>query len=46
MLEIRVTGDPLFRRNGQDLEMDLPLAMSEAILGTKVNVPTIEGPVL
>jgi DnaJ-class molecular chaperone len=46
MLEIRVTGDPMFRRNGQDLEMDLPLAVSEAILGTKVNVPTIEGPVL
>jgi DnaJ-class molecular chaperone len=46
LLEIRVTGDPMFRRNGQDLEMDLPLAVSEAILGTKVNVPTIEGPVL
>jgi curved DNA-binding protein len=43
MLEIRVTGDPLFRRNGQDLEMDLPLSVSEAILGTKVNVPTLEG---
>jgi DnaJ-class molecular chaperone len=43
MLEIRVMGDPLFRRNGQDLEMDLPLSVAEAILGTKVNVPTLEG---
>lgn len=43
MLEIRVAGDPLFRRNGQDLELDLPLSLSEAILGTKVSVPTVDG---
>ena len=44
-LEIRVTPDPLFRRAGQDLEMDLPLSLAEAVLGTKVNVPTVEGAV-
>jgi curved DNA-binding protein len=44
-LEIRVTPDPLFRRAGQDLEMDLPLSIAEATLGTKVSVPTVEGAV-
>jgi DnaJ-class molecular chaperone len=44
-LEIRVTGDPLLRRNGQDLELDVPLTVGEAVLGTKVSVPTVEGPV-
>jgi DnaJ-class molecular chaperone len=44
-LEIRVTPDPLFRRSGPDLELDLPLSVAEATLGTKVSVPTVEGPV-
>jgi DnaJ-class molecular chaperone len=42
-LEIRVRPDPLLQRNGQDIEMDLPLSVSEAVLGTKVEVPTLEG---
>jgi DnaJ-class molecular chaperone len=44
-LEIRVAPDPLFRRNGLDLELDLPLKLAEACLGAKVSVPTVEGPV-
>jgi DnaJ-class molecular chaperone len=45
-LEIVVTPDPHLRRNGEDVEVDLPLSVGEAILGTKVNVPTVDGPVL
>jgi DnaJ-class molecular chaperone len=44
-LEIRVRPDPILSRNGSDIEMDLPLSVPEAILGTKVEVPTLEGAV-
>ena len=45
-LEIVVTPDPHLRRSGDDVEVDLPLSVAEAILGTKVNVPTVDGSVL
>ena len=44
-LEIRVRPDPVLSRNGADIEMDLPARVAEAVLGTKVEVPTLEGPV-
>ena len=34
-----------FRRDGFDIYLDLPLSMYEACLGTKVSVPTLDGPV-
>ena len=36
---------PYFRREGLDIYMDLPLSLYEAMLGTKVTVPTLDGPV-
>jgi DnaJ-class molecular chaperone len=42
-LEIRVRPDPVLQRNGADIEMDLPLTVAEAVSGTKVEVPTLEG---
>jgi DnaJ-class molecular chaperone len=45
-LEIVVTPDAHLRRSGDDIEVDLPLSVGEAILGTKVNVPTVDGAVL
>ncbi len=42
-LEIRVRPDPVLSRNGNDIEMDLPLTVGEAVSGTKVDVPTLEG---
>jgi DnaJ-class molecular chaperone len=44
-LEVRVLPDPFLRRNGNDIEMELPLSIAEATLGTKVEVPTVETPV-
>jgi curved DNA-binding protein len=34
-----------YRRNDLDVYLDLPLSMYEAILGAKVQVPTLDGPV-
>jgi DnaJ-class molecular chaperone len=41
----RVTPHPYFRRDGNDILLDLPISMYEALLGTKAEVPTMEGPV-
>ena len=40
-----VRPDPTLRRDGADIEMSLPITVAEAPLGTKVEVPTVEGPV-
>jgi DnaJ-class molecular chaperone len=42
-LEINVTPDPRLRRDGDDIELTLPLSVAEAALGTKVDVPTVDG---
>jgi curved DNA-binding protein len=44
-LNIRVTVQPhpYFRREGRDLLVELPLALDEAVLGAKVEVPTLDG---
>ena len=36
---------PLFRPNGRDLYLDLPLTPWEAVLGAAVEIPTLAGPV-
>lgn len=40
---IRVRPHPLFRREGRDLVVEVPLRVSEAVKGAKVEVPTLEG---
>jgi DnaJ-class molecular chaperone len=44
-LELEVRPDPHLSRNGADIELSVPVTFSEAALGTKVQVPTVEGPV-
>lgn len=34
---------PYFRRDGNDVLLDLPVSVSEATLGTSIEVPTLEG---
>ena len=36
---------PYFRREGLDVYLELPVSMYEALLGAKVQVPTLDGPV-
>jgi curved DNA-binding protein len=44
-LTLHIAPHPLFKINGHDLEMDLPLAPWEAALGGKITIPAIEGSV-
>jgi molecular chaperone DnaJ len=41
---VHVQPHPLFRREGDDLHVSLPIAVHEAALGAKIDVPTLEGP--
>jgi DnaJ-class molecular chaperone len=45
LIEVSVAPHPLFRRSGNDIVLELPVTLQEAVLGTKVEVPTIKGPV-
>ncbi len=36
---------PVFRRDGNDIHVTLPITIAEAVLGGKVTTPTIDGPV-
>jgi DnaJ-class molecular chaperone len=44
-LRIRLRPHPVFTVRGDDLEIEIPIAPWEAVLGTKVEVPTIDGKV-
>jgi curved DNA-binding protein len=45
VLTIHVTPHPHFRRDGDDLHLDLPVTLAEAFHGAKVKIPTIDGSV-
>jgi DnaJ-class molecular chaperone len=43
LLTVHVAPHPHFKLNGNDLELKLPITLSEAVLGGKVDVPTPGG---
>ncbi len=45
LVKVRVGKHPLFSRKGDDLTMKLPITFTEAALGAKVRVVTLNGPV-
>jgi molecular chaperone DnaJ len=42
---VAVAAHPFFRRAGDDVVLTLPVAVHEAALGARVDVPTLDGPV-
>jgi len=40
---VRVGEHPIFKREGDDIHLTVPVTVSEAALGAKVEVPTIDG---
>jgi DnaJ-class molecular chaperone len=45
LVSIEVASHPVFIRDGDDIELELPITFDEAVLGAKVDVPTISGSV-
>jgi len=45
LITIEFVPHPVFRVEGDALRVDLPVTLDEAVLGAKVRVPTLEGPV-
>jgi DnaJ-class molecular chaperone len=43
LIEITVAPHPHYRRVGRDLYFDLPVSLAEAVLGARIEVPTIGG---
>ncbi|MGD0143026.1 MAG: J domain-containing protein [Rhizomicrobium sp.] len=46
LLSISVASHPWLVRDGNDLRMDLPVTLKEAVMGGKVTVTTLTGPVV
>jgi molecular chaperone DnaJ len=42
---IHVRPHPFFERKGDDIHIELPIAVGEAVKGAEIDVPTIRGPV-
>ncbi|MCZ2344182.1 MAG: J domain-containing protein [Bacteroidales bacterium] len=42
-LRVKVDPHPYFTRDGNDVLLEVPVGIAEAILGTKVEVPTVDG---
>ena len=45
LVTIRYAPHPLFKVDGRDLRLDLPITLYEAVLGGKVRTPTLDGEV-
>ena len=43
---VEVAPHPFFRRDGDNIRMDLPITLDEAVNGGKVKCPTVDGPVM
>ena len=43
LVEIKVRPHPQFSRAGDDVALELPITIDEAVLGAKVEVPTVSG---
>ena len=45
LIEVRVAPHDVFKRDGNDIHVELPVTLQEAVLGARIEVPTIDGPV-
>ncbi len=46
LVEISINPHRFFTRHGDDIHVDLPITLAEAVLGARVRVPTPTGPVM
>jgi DnaJ-class molecular chaperone len=45
LITVTVQPHPVFERDGDDILIELPISFDEAVLGARVEAPTIDGPV-
>lgn len=45
-LRVKIAPHPYFKRDGNDLVVEIPISVPEAVVGAKVDVPTITGDIL
>jgi len=43
LIELKVTPHPLFGREGDNITLEVPITLDEAVLGARIDVPTIDG---
>ena len=46
IVTISITPHRFFTRDGDHIRIDLPVSLDEAVLGAKIRVPTVDGPVM
>lgn len=46
IVTIEIRPHRFFKRDGDNVRLDLPVTLKEAVLGAKVKVPTVDGPVM
>lgn len=46
IITIQIDPHPFFRRDGDDVRLDLPISLNEAVFGAKVRAPTVDGAVM
>ena len=46
LVTINIRAHRFYRREGDNIRLDLPVSLDEAVLGGKVRVPTVDGPVM
>ena len=46
IVTIAIDPHPYFRREGDNVRLDLPITLAEAVSGAKIKVPTVDGPVM
>ena len=46
LVTVQIEPHPFFKRDGDDVRLELPVTLDEAVRGAKVKVPTVDGPVM
>ena len=46
LVTISIDPHPYFRREGDNVRLDLPITLAEAVHGGRIRVPTVDGPVM
>lgn len=43
LVRVKVSSHPWFKRRGQDIHLEVPISVDEAVLGGQISVPTLNG---